>query len=297
VAVKRPRVQLPYYPPQTNKEKETIMGTRNLTVVVLDGQYKVAQYGQWDGYPSGQGDTVCGFLQNVMDLEKFKSAVRECKFVTSDEIKAKWVECGADSKSNFVNLDVSEKFKQKYPQLSRDTAAEVLGLIQSGVARELQNSISFAGDSLFCEWAYVIDLDNEVLEVYKGFNKEPLDPTERFCNPMGITLEQGNKEYSPVRLYRKFPFKIATTFAMAKLSNLEYSEDADGNEIDNPKKACDYPDEYFVDGLADIEIEAPEVVNTFSVFLQALSEASDEDLIALRDYATEFFEADKNGLG
>lgn len=31
------------------------MGTRNLTAVYLDGQYKVAQYGQWDGYPEGQG--------------------------------------------------------------------------------------------------------------------------------------------------------------------------------------------------------------------------------------------------
>jgi len=27
------------------------MGTRNLTCVMKDGQYKVAQYGQWDGYP------------------------------------------------------------------------------------------------------------------------------------------------------------------------------------------------------------------------------------------------------
>lgn len=26
------------------------MGTRNLTVVYIDGKYKVAQYGQWDGY-------------------------------------------------------------------------------------------------------------------------------------------------------------------------------------------------------------------------------------------------------
>lgn len=32
------------------------MGTRNLTAVYLDGQYKVAQYGQWDGYPEGQGN-------------------------------------------------------------------------------------------------------------------------------------------------------------------------------------------------------------------------------------------------
>lgn len=31
------------------------MGTRNLTCVVLDGKYVVSSYGQWDGYPSGQG--------------------------------------------------------------------------------------------------------------------------------------------------------------------------------------------------------------------------------------------------
>ena len=27
------------------------MGTRNLTAVYLDGEYKIAQYGQWDGLP------------------------------------------------------------------------------------------------------------------------------------------------------------------------------------------------------------------------------------------------------
>lgn len=31
------------------------MGTRNLTAVYIDGEYKVAQYGQWDGYPEGPG--------------------------------------------------------------------------------------------------------------------------------------------------------------------------------------------------------------------------------------------------
>ena len=45
------------------------MGTRNLTAVYLDGQYKVAQYGQWDGYPEGQGITALTFLRDKMDCE------------------------------------------------------------------------------------------------------------------------------------------------------------------------------------------------------------------------------------
>lgn len=267
------------------------MGTRHLTAVVLDGKYRVAQYGQWDGYPSGQGETVCTFIQEKMDLEKFKAALRECEFVASDEIKALWVECGADPGSDFVNMEVSERFRTKYPQLSRDTGAGVLELIQDGGARKLQNSISFAGDSLFCEWAYVLDLDNNVLEVYKGFNKEPLAEGERFCNPGGIELERGSKEYYPIRLYRKFPFAIATSYAMTKLSGLEYSEDEDGNEIDNPRSPSDYPDSFFVDGeLSDVtsdnsdEVAVPNTVTALSDLLNVLATASDEDLLALREY-------------
>ena len=31
------------------------MGTRNLTMVIQDQQTRIAQYGQWDGFPDGQG--------------------------------------------------------------------------------------------------------------------------------------------------------------------------------------------------------------------------------------------------
>lgn len=34
---------------------------------------------------------------------------------------------------------------------------------------------AFMGASLFCEWAYVIDLDTKKFEIYKGFQKEKHD--------------------------------------------------------------------------------------------------------------------------
>ena len=41
------------------------MGTRHMVGVVLDGDFKIAQYGQWDGYPEGQGKTVLDFLRKA----------------------------------------------------------------------------------------------------------------------------------------------------------------------------------------------------------------------------------------
>ena len=47
------------------------MGTRNLTMVInQEGEKKVAQYGQWDGYPSVVGLGVLNFLKRVRFLDE-----------------------------------------------------------------------------------------------------------------------------------------------------------------------------------------------------------------------------------
>lgn len=155
------------------------MGTRNLTCVVKDGKYVVSSYGQWDGYPSGQGKTILDFLNTKFDLETFKEKLGKSSYATDDEIQAKWVECGANPNDQFVSMDISKKFGEKYPELSRDTGGKVLELIQNSEnGLQTIEYIDFIASGS-CEWAYVIDLDLGTFEVYK-YNSEVLTEKDRF---------------------------------------------------------------------------------------------------------------------
>ena len=48
------------------------MGTRNITRVIINGQVKVNQYCQWDGYPTGRGEEVMLFMRDVLRDGKYK---------------------------------------------------------------------------------------------------------------------------------------------------------------------------------------------------------------------------------
>lgn len=151
------------------------MGTRNLTVVFIDGEYKVAQYGQWDGYPEGQGITALNFAKNLQDdtyREVFSQKVRSAINISADEVEKIY---------NEKDTWVFDEFSIVHPNLSRDTGANILELIMdSDAGIKLYNEIEFAADSLFCEWLWLIDLDNNTFEGYQGFNRKPLTEEDRF---------------------------------------------------------------------------------------------------------------------
>lgn len=182
--------------------KEKQMGTRNLTAVMLNGKYVVAQYGQWDGYPKGQGSTALEFcrekLQTEFGKEFFKDKLSLVRFVTDEEVKALLQTIGAPD--GWLNMDQVQKFDVGMPYLSRNLGAKILQSILQSKEEEvlLRDSIAFAADSLFCEFAYVIDLDKNVFEAYKGFQKSPISPEERFAN---IVSDGGkNEEYYPIKM-------------------------------------------------------------------------------------------------
>ena len=129
------------------------MGTRNLTKVIdRNGEIKVAQYGQWDGYPSGQGVNALVHAYNHEAIEKGLGKVRWAEQSELDEIYSKF------SEMNYVGTEDSKNFGLYYPNLTRDTCADILGVVAWSVGEViLVDNSDFENDDLFCEGVYTID--------------------------------------------------------------------------------------------------------------------------------------------
>lgn len=185
------------------------MGTRHLTIVVKDNGYKVAQYGQWDGYPGGQGLDILRFLQKS-DISLFKKQLNNAKFISGDAadklISKAYNEANSKYPTDFMKRE--QHINDSIPTIVRDTGSKILNIIyESTNVVKLCNSIEFATNSLFCEWAYLINIDDNTLEVYKGFNKEKLPENDRFKY-----LEKNMKD-----TYSYYPIKKIKTYKLDKL--------------------------------------------------------------------------------
>ena len=176
------------------------MGTRNLTIVFDAGEYRVAQYGQWDGYPESAGIKILRFLRDEMDEFKFRTRLSRFNFI--------------DEYDNKITKRIDKAFEKGignyvFPEFSRDTGCDILPMIQNGMTttRYLGNRLDFAADSLFCEWAWVIDFDRRTFEAYQGFNHTPLTPEDRFYFLVDKEehYEHTPQEYHGVKLVASWP--------------------------------------------------------------------------------------------
>lgn len=166
------------------------MGTRNLTMVQSGNEIKVAQYGQWDGYPSGQGVTILNFCREKENLEKLKEKLSEVKFLDQNEV-------------DNLNFKLENEDKETLARFERFWSRDIGGKILKNIIDEqgkvgLINRFSFGYDSLFCEWAYCVNLDDNKFEVYCGFNKDKLHETDRFYS------KEPDDNYYGVKLVKEY---------------------------------------------------------------------------------------------
>lgn len=188
------------------------MGTRNLTAVLVNSTPVIAQYGQWDGYPSGQGRTALNFCRKYLKTQQGRDAFMEkakrCRWENDTEVSEFNKSIGCED--GWMNMEQAAKYHAAFPYMNRDHGAKILHMVHDAPADEtivLTNSYDFAQNSLFCEYAYVVDLTSNRLEAYIGFQKEPLPEGERFS---GLGRTDGG--YYPVRFVKSWDLNKLPTF-------------------------------------------------------------------------------------
>jgi hypothetical protein len=162
------------------------MGTRNLTVVKnLEGITKIAQYGQWDGYPQHSGITALAFLRDKVNRDNLLVELQQVEFIDDQEAEAIWE--GFDHDSNDPT-----KYLKAYPGLHRDTGVDILSVVANTMSpiKTIDNS-EFANDTLFCEGIYEVDFSTDkFISTYHGTTKEffleNLPTDEHYLSAMGV---------------------------------------------------------------------------------------------------------------
>lgn len=131
------------------------MGTRHLIEVIDEnGVKKVSQYGQWDGYPSGQGTKVLFYATHF--LADIKKGLKNCRFLDDDEANEIY---SLFSDNGWMTIEQGDYLNTAYPTLSRDTGGDILGYVAFSVSVNpvlLVDSSEFVNNDS-CEGVYVID--------------------------------------------------------------------------------------------------------------------------------------------
>lgn len=193
------------------------MGTRGLYGIRKGGVDK-ATYNHFDSYPSQLGDHFTRFcaalgadgLSKLFDRIELVDQVEK---PMSDQ-EAYCVERG------WSNSDAPESWYDSLRLLQGDFDAYLAAAGATGPVY-MTDDADFIRDSLFCEYAYIANLDEGVLEFWAGFQKRP-DPANRY----GQDADCG---YYPCRLLATWPLDAlsdvrAVVDKMEALSKADYKE-------------------------------------------------------------------------
>lgn len=167
------------------------MGTRG-AILFAKGKKVIGSYNHYDSYPEGLGVEVLNALQKVDKkklMAKLGENVLKLQAIDSQEKPSKELQKRYEK---FADLAVSSRTLEEWYCLLRNVqGANCIMPIASGELEHISDDTSFVKDSLFCEYAYLIDLDKMVLELYKGFQKEP-----QKGNRFGVKKD-GDNDYFP----------------------------------------------------------------------------------------------------
>ena len=170
------------------------MGTRGCFGFLNDGVLKIT-YNHFDSYPAYLGCQMCEAVASIADrVDEARSRVAEIVMVKADSTPTPEQ---IEACEGYLNLGVAGHTDQDWYCLLREAQGQPLVWIDEGL-NCMSDGSSFVNDSLFCEWGYIINLDDQTLEIYIGFQREEHN-RGRFAGP----IVEG---YAPIALLATLSF-------------------------------------------------------------------------------------------
>lgn len=143
-----------------------VMGTRGTYGFYKNNQDKLT-YNHFDSYPSCLGNNIVEFIRST-PIELLNDIYDQIILVDKD---SKPTEEQINECIKWYNSRVSTQSIHDWYCLLRKAQGNPEAYKEG--LRYMIEANDFIKDSLWCEWGYIINLDNKTFEVYKGFQKEP----------------------------------------------------------------------------------------------------------------------------
>lgn len=156
------------------------MGTRGAIGFVVNGEEKVS-YNHMDSYPSYLGKNLLKDLTTITDLDVLHENVRRISMVDAYDVPDLSPE-EIENLKEFTNTSVGQG--NDWYSILREVQGSIQPYYrQENPLRYMTDSKSFLYDSLFCEFAYIVNLDTNMVEFYRGFNHNLNAPGRYACPP------------------------------------------------------------------------------------------------------------------
>lgn len=171
-------------------------------VINKQGETKVAQYGQWDGYPSGVGVGILKFLSDKELVEKFNNNLHKVRFIDDEGRDKEFIKSynkNAPEWSHEPDNRTDEQKRWFKTYCTRDLAEEVLINIANSQDEEIllfNREDTGKGDG-WVEFSYVINFKENTFSIYnkidlpviKVYNLDSLPSEDDFVKEL-----EGNDE-------------------------------------------------------------------------------------------------------
>ena len=169
------------------------MGTRHIIKVKKDGKTWISQYGQWDGYPTGQGAHVCEFIRDECYMGYLAGSIDRGDIVpiTEEKYGEKMNKLAEFIKDDGVlNAIVTQMFITS--TFCRDAGSKCLKVFAKPFEGKKYAMIS--EPSGWEQYMYTIDFDKESLRIEELRDTDPQNAEYTFAAIRQMSEEDVDKE-------------------------------------------------------------------------------------------------------